>query len=76
MSWASGNGVSPSADWLSPARLCSAWHGTAELGEVWVAMAARRAHGPSLPPSLADTARYVAAGQGMARPGVAWPGAA
>ena len=66
MSWASGNGVSPSL-----ARPGEAWHGRAGLGGArrgvaWVAIAARRAYGLSLPLSLAVLAR-----RGMARSGVA-----
>ena len=71
MCWASGNGVSPSA-----AGLGWAWHGDARPGAAWygparAAMAARRAFGLSLPPSLVDKA-----GLGTPRPGLARTGAA
>lgn len=39
----------------------------ARPGEAWVAMAARRAFGPSLPPSLADAARLGTARYGRVR---------
>ena len=71
MYWASGNGVSPSMAGLGAALYGALRQGEARLGLAWVAMAARRAYGPSLPPSLADAAR-----QGMARPGVDRPGLA
>jgi hypothetical protein len=72
MCWASGNGVSPSL-----ARPGAAWHGRAGLGGArrgvaWVAMAARRAYGSSLPPSLVDKVWQCMASRGSARRGVAW----
>ena len=79
MRWASGHGVSPSR-----VRLCAVRPGWARLGKVrsgraWAAMAARRAYGPSLPPSLADVARFGPArlgraGRGQVRHGLAWQG--
>ena len=71
MCWASGNGVSPRA-----AGLGWAWHGDARPGAAWygparAAMAARRAFGPSLPPSLVDEAW-----RSLVRQGKLWHGAA
>jgi hypothetical protein len=70
MCWASSNGVSPSSTWRGVAGCGMVRLGTPGHGPAWVAMAARRAYGPSLPPSLADVAR-----RGAARPGMAVRGA-
>jgi len=66
MRWASGNGVSPSAVVQGPARLGMARLGRPRSGAAWAAMAARRAYGPSLPPSLVDKARRGPACSGRA----------
>jgi len=76
MRWASF-GVSPSSAWFGRPGRSKARRGGAWFSAARVAMAARRAYGPSLPPSLADVARSGWAGlsavwHGGARRGRAW----
>lgn len=74
MCWASGDGVSPSAarqnrDWRGLVRSGAARHGVARRCKAWAAMAARRAFGLSLPPSLVDETRRGVLWHGSARLG-------
>jgi hypothetical protein len=75
MRWAS-SGVSPSAAGRGEARCGEAGSGWAGSGWAWAAMAARRAFGLSLPPSLVDRAGHAGAWRSATASGWSWRGRA